>query len=69
MPVSAKPFAAKKFAAVRGRSMAYIDEGAGDAIRAAAWRPGNAGKYQFVLFLFASRTNAASSVLKRVASS
>ena len=30
--MSAKPFAAKKFAEVNGRRMAYIDEGAGDAI-------------------------------------
>ena len=32
MPVSARPFAQKKFATVMGRRMAYIDEGAGDAI-------------------------------------
>lgn len=32
MPISAKPFASKKFATVKGRRMAYIDEGAGDAI-------------------------------------
>jgi haloalkane dehalogenase len=32
MPLSAKPFAEKKFATVNGRRMAYIDEGAGDAI-------------------------------------
>src|SRR5262249_30638136 len=32
MPISAKQFAAKKFATVLGRRMAYIDEGAGDAI-------------------------------------
>jgi haloalkane dehalogenase len=32
MPLSASPYAQKKFAAVRGRRMAYIDEGAGDAI-------------------------------------
>ncbi len=32
MPLSAKPFATKKFATVMGRRMAYIDEGAGDAI-------------------------------------
>ena len=32
MPISATPFAQKKFATVRGRRMAYIDEGAGDAI-------------------------------------
>jgi haloalkane dehalogenase len=32
MPLSAKPFAQKKFATVNGRRMAYIDEGAGDAI-------------------------------------
>ena len=32
MPISAKPFAQKKFATVNGRRMAYLDEGAGDAI-------------------------------------
>src|SRR2546423_11782706 len=32
MPLSAKPFAQKKFATVKGRRMAYLDEGAGDAI-------------------------------------
>jgi haloalkane dehalogenase len=32
MPLSAKPYAAKKFATVMGRRMATIDEGAGDAI-------------------------------------
>jgi haloalkane dehalogenase len=32
MPLSAKPYAAKKFAEIDGRRMAYIDEGAGDAI-------------------------------------
>ena len=32
MPISANPFAPKKFATVRGRRMACIDEGAGDAI-------------------------------------
>ena len=32
MPLSAKPFAPKKFATVNGRRMAYIDEGEGDAI-------------------------------------
>ena len=32
MPISAQPFAPKKFATVNGRRMAYIDEGAGDAI-------------------------------------
>ena len=32
MPISAQPFAQKKFATVNGRRMAYIDEGAGDAI-------------------------------------
>jgi haloalkane dehalogenase len=32
MPISAQPFARKKFATVNGRRMAYIDEGAGDAI-------------------------------------
>ena len=32
MPLSAQPFAPKKFATVNGRRMAYIDEGAGDAI-------------------------------------
>ena len=30
MPLSAKPYAAKKFAEVQGRRMAYIDAGAGD---------------------------------------
>jgi haloalkane dehalogenase len=32
MPISAKPHATKKFATINGRRMAYIDEGAGDAI-------------------------------------
>ena len=32
MPISAEPFAAKKFLEVNGRRMAYIDEGEGDAI-------------------------------------
>ena len=32
MPISAKPYAEKKFATINGRRMAYIDEGAGDAI-------------------------------------
>jgi len=32
MSISAKPYATKKFATVCGRRMAYIDEGAGDAI-------------------------------------
>jgi len=32
MPISAKPFAAKKFAVIQGRRMAYIDEGAGPVI-------------------------------------
>src|SRR5437660_5539657 len=32
MPLSAKPFAAKKFTTVNGRRMAYINEGAGDVI-------------------------------------
>jgi haloalkane dehalogenase len=32
MPLSAKPYAQKKFATVRGRRMAYIDQGTGDAI-------------------------------------
>jgi haloalkane dehalogenase len=32
MTISAKPFAAKKFATIHGRRMAYIDEGAGPAI-------------------------------------
>src|SRR3954447_14071544 len=32
MPLSPAPYARKKFATVRGRRMAYIDEGAGDAI-------------------------------------
>jgi haloalkane dehalogenase len=30
MPISAKPYAAKKFADVKGQRMAYIDQGAGD---------------------------------------
>jgi haloalkane dehalogenase len=32
MPIGAKPYAAKRFATVKGRRMAYIDEGQGDAI-------------------------------------
>src|ERR1700704_5582656 len=32
MPIAAKPYAQKTFATVRGRRMAYIDEGAGSAI-------------------------------------
>jgi haloalkane dehalogenase len=32
VPISAKPFAQKKFATIKGRRMAYIDEGVGDAI-------------------------------------
>src|SRR5262245_30254081 len=32
MSLSAKPYAAKKFATIDGRRMAYIDEGVGDAI-------------------------------------
>ena len=32
MPISAKPFAAKKYADIMGRRMAYIDEGSGPAI-------------------------------------
>jgi haloalkane dehalogenase len=32
MPISAKPYGEKKFATVNGRRMAYIDDGAGDAI-------------------------------------
>ena len=32
MPISTKPFAARKFATVKGRRMAYIEQGAGDAI-------------------------------------
>jgi len=32
VPISANPFAQKKFATVKGRRMAYIDEGVGDAI-------------------------------------
>ena len=32
MPISAKPYAAKKFADIKGRRMAYIDEGTGPAI-------------------------------------
>jgi haloalkane dehalogenase len=32
MPISAKPFAAKRFADIKGQRMAYIDEGTGPAI-------------------------------------
>ena len=32
MPLSPAPYAAKKFAEIDGRRMAYIDEGAGEAI-------------------------------------
>ncbi len=32
MPISAKPFGQKKFATIKGRRMAYLDAGAGDAI-------------------------------------
>jgi haloalkane dehalogenase len=32
MPITPKPFAAKKFADIKGRRMAYIDEGSGPAI-------------------------------------
>jgi len=32
MPLSAKPYATKKFATIKGHRMAYIDEGGGDAI-------------------------------------
>ena len=32
MPIAAKPFAEKKFATIKGRRMAYLDVGAGDAI-------------------------------------
>jgi len=32
MTESAQPFAAKKFLAIKGRSMAYIDEGEGTPI-------------------------------------
>lgn len=32
MPISAKPFAGKRFAEINGQRMAYIDEGEGDAI-------------------------------------
>lgn len=32
MPLSAKPFAPKKFATVNGKRMAYLDEGRGDAV-------------------------------------
>jgi haloalkane dehalogenase len=32
MPISAKPYAAKKFAEVKGKRMAYLDAGAGPAI-------------------------------------
>jgi haloalkane dehalogenase len=38
MPLSAEPYAAKRFATINGRRMAYIDEGAGDAI---AFQHGN----------------------------
>jgi haloalkane dehalogenase len=39
MPISAKPYAAKKFAEVKGRRMAYIDAGTGD--RAIVFQHGN----------------------------
>jgi haloalkane dehalogenase len=32
VPIRATPFGEKKFATIRGRRMAFIDEGAGDAI-------------------------------------
>ena len=32
MPISAKPYAEKKYAEVKGKRMAYIDVGEGDAI-------------------------------------
>ena len=32
MPISAKPYGQKKFAAVNGRQMAYVEHGSGDAI-------------------------------------
>lgn len=32
MPISAKPYGEKKFATINGARMAYVDEGAGDAI-------------------------------------
>jgi haloalkane dehalogenase len=32
MPISAKPYAAKKYLDIKGKRMAYIDEGEGDAI-------------------------------------
>src|SRR3977135_3851026 len=32
MPISAAPFAPMKFATVKGKRMAYLDEGEGDAI-------------------------------------
>src|ERR1044072_6481792 len=38
MPLSVKPFAGKTFATINGRRMAYVDEGAGDAI---VFQPGN----------------------------
>ena len=39
MPISAKPYAAKKFADIKGRRMAYIDEGAGAGDRVPARQP------------------------------
>src|SRR5213593_350315 len=32
MPISAQPYGRKKFAAVKGRRMAYVEAGSGDAI-------------------------------------
>ena len=32
MPIAAAPFAEKKFATVKGKRMAYIDEGQGETI-------------------------------------
>ena len=32
MPISAKPYAARKYLEIKGKRMAYIDEGEGEAI-------------------------------------
>src|SRR6516225_9948832 len=32
MPISAKPYGQKKFAAINGKQMAYVEHGSGDAI-------------------------------------
>src|SRR6266571_3044417 len=39
MTDSAQPFAAKKFLEIKGRRMAYIDEGEGAPHRFRAWKP------------------------------